>query len=157
MLALDTAAVAALMYLWFLAAWGLNYRREPLRTLLDFQEDRITRESLHALALRDVDSLNALYAVAGAGRWPELADLTPVLDPAFERAYRVQMNTLESTVMFLPTLWLAANYGFSGWAGVAELRAISNAAADRDMRPENIRLALQALKTFWEAHRKFLA
>jgi glutathione S-transferase len=42
-------------------------------------------------------------------------------DPAFERAYRVQMNTLESTVMFLPTLWLAASYGFSGWAGVAGL------------------------------------
>jgi glutathione S-transferase len=42
-------------------------------------------------------------------------------DPAFERAYRVQVNTLESTVMFLPTLWLAANYGFSGWAGVAGL------------------------------------
>ena len=41
--------------------------------------------------------------------------------PAFERAYRVQMNTLESTVMFLPTLWLAANYGFSGWAGLAGL------------------------------------
>lgn len=41
--------------------------------------------------------------------------------PAFERAYRVQMNTLESTVMFLPTLWLAAHYGFSGWAGVAGL------------------------------------
>jgi glutathione S-transferase len=41
--------------------------------------------------------------------------------PAFERAYRVQMNTLESTVMFLPVLWLAANYGFSGWAGVAGL------------------------------------
>jgi uncharacterized MAPEG superfamily protein len=42
-------------------------------------------------------------------------------DPAFERAYRVQMNTLEQTVMFLPTLWLAAHYGFSGWAGVAGL------------------------------------
>lgn len=41
--------------------------------------------------------------------------------PAFERAYRVQMNTLEQTVMFLPTLWLAANYGFSGWAGAAGL------------------------------------
>jgi uncharacterized MAPEG superfamily protein len=24
-------------------------------------------------------------------------------------------------MMFLPTLWLAANYGFSGWAGVAGL------------------------------------
>jgi len=42
-------------------------------------------------------------------------------DPGFERAYRVQMNTLEQTVMFLPTLWLAANFGFSGWAGIAGL------------------------------------
>ncbi|HXE77423.1 MAG TPA: MAPEG family protein [Rhodanobacter sp.] len=41
--------------------------------------------------------------------------------PAFERAYRVQMNTLEQTVMFLPTLWLAAHYGFGGWAGIAGL------------------------------------
>ncbi len=41
--------------------------------------------------------------------------------PAFERAYRVQMNTLEQTLMFLPTLWLAAHYGFTGWAGIAGL------------------------------------
>lgn len=41
--------------------------------------------------------------------------------PAFERAYRVQMNTLEQTMLFLPTLWLAANYGFSGWAGIVGL------------------------------------
>ena len=41
--------------------------------------------------------------------------------PLFERAYRVHMNTLEQTVLFLPTLWLAAHYGFSGWAGIAGL------------------------------------
>jgi glutathione S-transferase len=41
--------------------------------------------------------------------------------PAFERAYRVQMNTLESTLMFLPVLWLAAHYGFALWGGVAGL------------------------------------
>jgi uncharacterized MAPEG superfamily protein len=45
--------------------------------------------------------------------------------PAFERAYRVQMNTLEATVMFLPTLWLAARYGFAGWAGLAGLAWIA--------------------------------
>ena len=28
----------------------------------------------------------------------------------FERAYRVHMNTLENTVIFLPALWLAALY-----------------------------------------------
>lgn len=41
--------------------------------------------------------------------------------PSFDRAYRVQMNTLEQSVMFLPVLWLAANYGFTGWAGIAGL------------------------------------
>lgn len=41
--------------------------------------------------------------------------------PVFERAYRVQMNTIEGSVMFLPALWLAASYGFGGWAGIAGL------------------------------------
>ena len=35
----------------------------------------------------------------------------------FERVYRVQMNTLENTVVFLPALWLAALYWKPGWAG----------------------------------------
>lgn len=42
--------------------------------------------------------------------------------PGFERAYRVQMNTIENTVMFLPALWLAATHGYGGlWAGMAGL------------------------------------
>ncbi|ULU24830.1 MAPEG family protein [Dyella terrae] len=39
----------------------------------------------------------------------------------FERAWRVQMNTLESTMMFLPALWLAVQYGYPLWGGVAGL------------------------------------
>jgi len=31
-------------------------------------------------------------------------------NPEFERAYRVQANTLEQFVMFLPLLWLATTY-----------------------------------------------
>ncbi len=38
--------------------------------------------------------------------------------PDFERVYRVQMNTLESTVMFLPVLWLAARYDNPTLAGI---------------------------------------
>jgi uncharacterized MAPEG superfamily protein len=41
--------------------------------------------------------------------------------PVFERAFRVQMNTLEAAMLFLPTLWLAASYGFAFWAGIAGL------------------------------------
>jgi len=41
--------------------------------------------------------------------------------PAFERAWRVQMNTLEYTVLFLPSLWLAVQYGFPLWGSLAGL------------------------------------
>jgi hypothetical protein len=33
----------------------------------------------------------------------------------FERAYRVQMNTLELLVIFLPALWLASQHFSSTW------------------------------------------
>jgi uncharacterized MAPEG superfamily protein len=45
--------------------------------------------------------------------------------PDFERAFRVQMNTLEHTVVFLPTLWLAAQWGNPTWAGVLGLAWIA--------------------------------
>lgn len=35
--------------------------------------------------------------------------------PDFERAWRVQMNTLEASVMFLPSLWLATQFGGAAW------------------------------------------
>lgn len=87
-LVLDTAAIAAFLYLWFLAVWGLNYQREPLRAHLDFSEDRITREALRALAVKNVELLNGLYADAHRSQWPELADVPAALAPAFERAQR---------------------------------------------------------------------
>lgn len=34
-------------------------------------------------------------------------------EPHFERAYRVQMNTIEGSLIFLPALWLAAQWGRS--------------------------------------------
>ena len=81
-------AVGAVLYLWFLAAWGLNYQRQPLREQLDFREDRITRDALRALAARTVDSLNALYRDAHAAGWPELAATPAALGPAFVHAQR---------------------------------------------------------------------
>ena len=38
--------------------------------------------------------------------------------PAFDRAFRVQMNTLESVVAFLPALWLFAAYVSAVWSAV---------------------------------------
>ena len=41
--------------------------------------------------------------------------------PEFERAYRVQMNTLEQLALFLPSLWLFAFLVSPSWAGVLGL------------------------------------
>lgn len=40
--------------------------------------------------------------------------------PAFDRAYRIQMNTLEQMAIVLPFLWVAAFYPI-GWAWLAPL------------------------------------
>jgi uncharacterized MAPEG superfamily protein len=39
-------------------------------------------------------------------------------NPDFERAFRVQMNTLESTMMFLPALWVFATFLSNRWAAI---------------------------------------
>lgn len=41
--------------------------------------------------------------------------------PDFERIFRVQMNTVEQSVLFFPTLWLCANYFRADVAGIAGL------------------------------------
>ncbi|MDB5411124.1 MAG: rane-associated protein in eicosanoid and glutathione metabolism [Rhodospirillales bacterium] len=42
-------------------------------------------------------------------------------DPAFERVFRVQQNTLEQIVIFLPALWLFARFMSETWAGIIGL------------------------------------
>ncbi|MBN8886486.1 MAG: MAPEG family protein [Rudaea sp.] len=36
-------------------------------------------------------------------------------DEGFERWFRVQQNTLETLIMFLPSLWIAAHYWSATW------------------------------------------
>lgn len=46
----------------------------------------------------------------------------------FERVYRVQVNTVESTLMFLPALWLAAQYWRADYAGILGLAWVASRA-----------------------------
>ena len=85
-LIIDTSAIGASCYLWFLAGWGLNYQREPLRSQLDFQESRITRDALRELAAHNVALLNRQYDEAHRRAWPELAQMPAVLEAPFARA-----------------------------------------------------------------------
>lgn len=56
----------AMVYLLFLASWGLNYRRVPLEARLDFERSRITPAAAVALASTAVERVNEGHAAAHA-------------------------------------------------------------------------------------------
>lgn len=74
----------------------------------------------HWPALITLGVLVLLFAVAGVvgkarGKFKIDAPATTG-HPEFERAFRVQMNTVESALMFLPALWLFAAYVSGVWS-----------------------------------------
>jgi hypothetical protein len=76
----------AALYLAFLAMWGLNYRRVPLREKLPYAESAVTRDALVAATRTTIDRLNALHAVAHAAGWPPGDAIDPSLAAGFARA-----------------------------------------------------------------------
>lgn len=116
-LAAKTTVAAAVVYLAFLATWGLNYQREPLRHRLDFSPARVTSEAAVRMARRTVGRLNDLHPRAHAQGWPEWEALDRLLGPAFERVQR-QLADVSPAVPGLPKRSLAAGYlrraGISG-------------------------------------------
>lgn len=70
----------------------------------------------------------------------------------FDRHFRVQMNTLEQLVMFLPSLWIFARYVSPIWAAALGAvfvigRAIYAGAYVRDPKSRSLGFALTALPT----------
>jgi hypothetical protein len=82
-IALDFAATAALVLIWFSLAWGANYRRTPLRERLDFDRARVTREAAIEMTRTSVRELNRLHPIAHSRPWPTLEALPVTLGGAF--------------------------------------------------------------------------
>jgi hypothetical protein len=64
----------AIVYLAFLALWGLNYRRVSLEQKLDYDRARMTRDSVAEFANRAAEAINSGYQAAHASH-PALAEL----------------------------------------------------------------------------------
>lgn len=95
---LRAAAGTALVYLAFLAAWGLNYRRVPLTSRLQFSTERVrptsARELARSLALRANalrESLARHSGPSSGGRFvpgPSWDELPALLGPSFAGVQR---------------------------------------------------------------------
>ncbi|HOQ61010.1 MAG TPA: DUF3810 family protein [Vicinamibacterales bacterium] len=82
---------AALVYLAFLVAWGLNYRREPVESRLDFDERRVTAEAVVGLndaAVAELGRLRPLLPEQYA-EWPTAAAVARALAGALEQGSRL--------------------------------------------------------------------
>ncbi len=80
---LAIATVFALVYLWFVAAWGLNYSRVPLEAGIGYDGTRVTVAAVRALAERAVVETNNGYAAAHATGFPAIGDTPPSLVVTF--------------------------------------------------------------------------
>ena len=82
------------MYLLFLGAWGLNYRRVPLERKLRFDAGAVTPAAAHAAAQLAASRLNTLYAAAHASNARDEngvdASLAEALSRATKRTRRVR-------------------------------------------------------------------
>jgi uncharacterized protein DUF3810 len=94
----------AVVYLAFLAIWGLNYRRVPLTEKLSFDSARVTADAAGELAARTIVSLNRLYSPAHA-RTTTLTDLASAFHDA-ERA----LGSRDGIVPGRPKMTLLGGY-----------------------------------------------
>lgn len=80
---------AAVLYLAFLALWGLNYRREPMARRLVVTRQTADRIAVLALGHQAVTQLNRLYADAHQEDWPREEWRDTALRAAFVQTQRL--------------------------------------------------------------------
>jgi len=127
--AVPAVAAAAVVYLAFLAMWGLNYRREPLRVRLDFARGRVTPDAALALTRQTIQRVNDLHDEAHAAGWPEWQALPEQLGRPFARV-QAALGASRPALPGIPK-WSLWTYYF-GVSGVTEPFALE-VLVDRSM------------------------
>lgn len=96
-----TLVIAAGLYLWFLGAWGLNYRRVPIEATSTFDASRVTAAAVRALAMRAVTETNRRYQPAHQVGFPPLDTVPAALVAALHRV-EFSLGRSRPTVPALP-------------------------------------------------------
>ncbi len=97
----STLTLAAVIYLWFLSAWGLNYARQPLESRLPYDASRISPAAVRALAEHAIAQANRTHAAAHAAGFPAVWDMPPQLVTALQETER-ELGRPRTTVMARP-------------------------------------------------------
>jgi len=91
------AAAAAILYLVFLATWGLNYRRVTLMGRVRFDPQAVSASAARVLALTTVGRVNDLYDPTPSGDSGE-----GVVDASLARAFAQAQQTLGASRLARP-------------------------------------------------------
>jgi hypothetical protein len=91
------AAGAAIVYLAFLGAWGLNYRRVPMAARLSLSSQAPAGEAVVQLGLQAVERMNALHETAHREGWPADPRRDAALQSAFASVQR-ELSDAEPSV-----------------------------------------------------------
>ena len=103
----STVTSAAIVYLVFLAVWGLNYRRVPMEQRLAFDRGAPSAEQVVTLGFEAIRRMNGLYAVAHRTGWePDPRDDRALID-----AYAFVQQKLSDASSAVPGRLKSSIYG----------------------------------------------
>lgn len=133
-----TLTVLAVVYLWFLAAWGLNYARPRLEEQMTYDAAKITPHAVRALAEHAVAQANRLHAQAHAAGFPGIHDAPTALIDALHSVEK-DLGRPRPTVVATPKWSVFSPYyraaGVSGQLGPFFLETLLNPDLTGPERP----------------------
>jgi hypothetical protein len=135
---LATLTLLAVVYLWFLASWGLNYARPPLESTMAFEAARITPQAVRVLAEHSIDRANATH---GAGHAAGFASIHDSPQPLIEALHQVEreLGRPRPTIVATPKWSILSPFyrasGVSGQLGPFFLETLLNPDLTGPERP----------------------
>ena len=133
-----TLTLVAIVDLWFLAAWGLNYARPPLESTLQYDAARITPEAVRALAEYSIDRANEKHGAGHAAGFPAIHDSPQFLIDALHQVEK-DLGRPRPTMMAAPKWSIFTPFyrasGVSGQLGPFFLETLLNPDLTGPERP----------------------
>ena len=133
-----TLTLIAIVYLWFLAAWGLNYARPPLESQLTFDRSRVTPEAVRLLAEYSIDRANQTHAAGHAAGFHAVTEFPQALADALHQVEK-EFGRPRPTVFATPKWSIFSPFyrasGVSGQLGPFFLETLLNPDLTGPERP----------------------